>query len=73
MEVNISFEEDVMIVKRGDSELRIALSETSQRLLNATEAERWNFKISPSGYGVHWPMLDEDISIVELNNIVPEQ
>ncbi|MDZ4677207.1 MAG: DUF2442 domain-containing protein [Oligoflexia bacterium] len=21
------------------------------------------FKISPSGYGVHWPDIDEDISI----------
>jgi hypothetical protein len=22
-----------------------------------------NFQISPSGYGIHWPELDEDISI----------
>jgi hypothetical protein len=22
-----------------------------------------NFEISPSGYGIHWPDLDEDLSI----------
>ena len=32
-------------------------------LKNASEAQRQNFEISPSGYGIHWPDLDEDISI----------
>jgi Protein of unknown function (DUF2442) len=22
-----------------------------------------NFEVSPSGYGIHWPELDEDLSI----------
>jgi hypothetical protein len=25
--------------------------------------ERNEFKISPSGYGIHWSLLDEDLSI----------
>ncbi|CAL68568.1 DUF2442 domain-containing protein [Christiangramia forsetii] len=32
------------------------------KLLNASEKERLNFSISPSGYGVHWKELDEDLS-----------
>jgi hypothetical protein len=32
-------------------------------LLHASEIERTTFEISPSGYGIHWPLIDEDISI----------
>lgn len=34
----------------------------SWRLEEATEEERQNFQISPSGYSVHWPDVDEDLS-----------
>lgn len=33
------------------------------RLLNGTAAERNNFRLIGSGEGVHWPDLDEDISL----------
>ena len=33
------------------------------RLKNATDSQRQNFEISPAGYGIHWPDVDEDISI----------
>ncbi|MBW2657327.1 MAG: DUF2442 domain-containing protein, partial [Deltaproteobacteria bacterium] len=36
----------------------------------ASEEERNNFEISLSGYGIHWPLLDEDISIDGLLGIV---
>ena len=32
-------------------------------MYKASETDRNFFKISPSGYGVHWPSLDEDLSI----------
>ena len=32
------------------------------RLLNATPAQRNNWKIAGGGYGIHWPDLDEDLS-----------
>ena len=35
----------------------------SERLSNATVAQLKNFEIDPYGYGIHWPDLDEDISI----------
>jgi len=34
-----------------------------ERLRSAPEKHLNNFEISPSGYGIHWPDLDEDISI----------
>jgi hypothetical protein len=32
-------------------------------LANASETERKKYEISPSGYGIHWPLIDEDLSI----------
>ena len=32
-------------------------------LKNANDSQRQNFEISPGGYGIHWPDVDEDISI----------
>ncbi len=39
------------------------LSNISDKLSNASRAELEYCKISPSGYGLHWPLLDEDLSI----------
>ncbi|MBC7467315.1 MAG: DUF2442 domain-containing protein [Bdellovibrio sp.] len=33
------------------------------RLISATPEQRSTFEITPSGYGIHWPHIDEDISI----------
>ena len=35
----------------------------SWRLVSATPAQRQRFEIASGGRGVHWPELDEDISI----------
>jgi hypothetical protein len=35
----------------------------SSRLATATQANRENFEVSSSGYGICWPDLDEDLSI----------
>jgi hypothetical protein len=42
---------------------RLPLAQASQRLANASEADRKIYRIAPSGYGIHWPTLDEDLSI----------
>ena len=36
------------------------------RLVYGTPEERANVQISGAGYGVHWPDLDEDISVENL-------
>ena len=32
------------------------------RLLNASGAQRGNWRIGGGGYGIHWPDVDEDLS-----------
>ena len=36
------------------------------RLLAATPAQRANWRIAGGGFGIHWPDLDEDISVAGL-------
>ncbi len=47
-----------------DGEIKhFVLSEISPRLARATPAERERYEITPSGYGIHWPLIDEDLSV----------
>jgi hypothetical protein len=39
------------------------LAEISTRLTDASPDEREKYEISPAGYGIHWPLIDEDLSI----------
>lgn len=53
-----------MITLKVDGKLiRIFLGKISEKLKNANEIQRSFYKISPSGYGIHWPLIDEDLSI----------
>jgi hypothetical protein len=42
---------------------RIDIAGESERLRHATQKQRENFEVSPTGYGIHWPDVDEDLSI----------
>ena len=67
---NIRFEGDFLLLNIGGKERKFRLKEISSTLEKASEKERNTFEISPSGYGIHWPLLDEDISIDGLLGIV---
>ena len=41
----------------------VDLAKASRRLADATPEQRGHFEVSPSGYGIHWPDIDEDLSI----------
>jgi len=43
----------------------------SWRLSEATPAQRENFRIIGDGQGVHWPEVDEDISVEGMLHGVP--
>jgi len=64
----ISFENDFIILMVDNQVVRLKLSDVSQKLANASITEREDFKISPSGYGIHWRLLDEDLSLNGLLN-----
>ena len=60
---NISFVSDFMVITINNQTIKLKLTDISEKLAKASEKERNDFKISPSGYGIHWQLLDEDLSI----------
>jgi hypothetical protein len=59
----IDFAGTDMVLKVDGQAYRVDLPSVSARLANAGEAARRSYSISPSGYGVHWPQIDEDLTI----------
>ena len=59
----ITFEKDMISLKVDGKLIRILLDKISLKLKRANEIQRNFYKISPSGYGIHWPLIDEDLSI----------
>ncbi|PSQ70152.1 MAG: DUF2442 domain-containing protein [Bacteroidetes bacterium QH_2_67_10] len=55
--------EDELTVHLEDGRTVTTPLEWYPRLVFAREEERQNFEIAPRGYGVHWPKLDEDLSV----------
>ncbi len=47
----------------GKRKVRIPWEKCSKRLASATNQERFNAELSPGGYGIHWPLIDEDLSV----------
>jgi len=41
------------------------------RLLNATADQRRNFELLGDGHGIHWPEIDEDLSVSGLLRATP--
>ena len=58
-----TFPDALIIVLNDQQRIRIEWQECSRRLAGATEAQRIHAELSPGGYGIHWPLLDEDLSI----------
>ncbi|MBI5773077.1 MAG: DUF2442 domain-containing protein [Verrucomicrobia bacterium] len=59
----IEFDGDVMRLAVDGSVYRLSVPAVSGRLARATAEQRGQFQVSPSGYGIHWPALDEDLSV----------
>lgn len=66
---DIVFYRNNLDIKIDNKNYSFDISKISKRLLNASEAERKFYQISPSGYGIHWPAIDEDLSIEGLLQI----
>ncbi len=59
----LSFENDHMHLQVDGKEYTFDLADVSGRLLRASSEERMKYEVSPSGYGIHWPLIDEDLSV----------
>ena len=69
---SISVTDDTLVMVIDGKNHRFLFAEISNRLSNASRVERERFEVSPSGYGIHWPLLDEDLSIDGLLGITHE-
>jgi hypothetical protein len=54
--------EALIVVLEGGS-VSIPWEKCSERLANASLVERNRAELSPSGYGIHWPLIDEDLAV----------
>jgi hypothetical protein len=62
----IEVNRDGLSILVGERRVQIPWEKCSKRLASATEQERLNAELSPGGYGIHWPLIDEDLSITGL-------
>ena len=62
----VSFDKDSMSLKIDGKLIKVTLDKISSKLKAANDFQRQFFKVSPSGYGIHWPLLDEDLSVESL-------
>ncbi len=61
--VSVCFSEDSLIVQLDDGRSLSVPLAWYPRLLHGTKAERENYELIGEGEGIHWPSLDEDISV----------
>ena len=57
---------DELTLQLADRQVRIVWADCSTKLAEATDAQRRDARLSPGGYGIHWPQIDEDLSVVGL-------
>jgi hypothetical protein len=61
--LDIQVTEDEIIAHLVDARTISVPLAWSWRLAEATPAQRQNFEIIGDGQGIHWPEIDEDISV----------
>ncbi len=61
--LSVSFSEDSLTVRLDDGRCLSVPLAWYPRLLHGTVAERENYELIGVGEGIHWPQLDEDISV----------
>ena len=59
----ISFGQNSISLSIDGKTIELSLDKVSKKLKDATDLQRKLYKVSPSGYGIHWPLIDEDFSV----------
>jgi hypothetical protein len=60
---SLEFQGQMMVLQVDGHLYQIPIAQASPLLAQASERDRHHYHIAPSGYGIHWPTLDEDLSI----------
>jgi hypothetical protein len=61
--IAVDVSDDMLIVGLADGSVVNVPLVWYPRLLHATVAQRKNWQIAGAGYGIHWPEIDEDLSV----------
>ena len=59
----VTFDKNSICLQVDGKEITIAIDKVSKKLASANEIQRNLFNTSPFGYGIHWPLIDEDLFI----------
>jgi hypothetical protein len=62
----ISFEQNQICLKVDGQLIKLPIALISKKLEAASDLQRSFYTISPSGYGIHWPLIDEDLSVTSI-------
>jgi hypothetical protein len=60
---NVRFDEEKLYININGKEYSFLLESISEKLSKSSKEELEQYTISPSGYGIHWDIIDEDLSI----------
>jgi hypothetical protein len=60
---NVRFTRDSLVVDLTDGRSVSVPLAWYPRLQSATVAQRMNWRVSGAGFGIHWPDVDEDLSV----------
>jgi hypothetical protein len=60
---NVTVSDDVLTVGLSDGRILVVPLTWFPRLLHGSTVERSNWRLIGKGSGIHWPDLDEDVSI----------
>ena len=64
----ITFDKNSIQLVIDGKQIKVSLDKISNKLRLANELQRNFYKISPSCYAIHWPLIDEDLSVYVLLN-----
>lgn len=70
---HVAFEGTTLVLHVDGRQHRVDITKQSQRLAAATPEQRARFTVSPTGYGIHWAEIDEDLSIDGLLKAAPRR
>lgn len=63
---SVYFDSGFLCIKTDGKTYKVRLELVSEKLRNADTVKREMYTISPAGYGIHWPLIDEDLSVEQL-------